>query len=198
MQTFSLGFISRTHLVLFIVGGLLFFGVVIGLFSYYTEWGVLFELLAIPAVFYLFYKASGFSRQQASFSITEDNLQMEWGKGPWLTSKKDQQVAWSNIATYKLEPARLFDVFELKLHTGEKLAFSISKLNDQEGRFREFYRAFLAKVESLEQANTKGKSINIQKAKTFYDTTFGIVFILAAGLFLIGLFLYELYTFFFN
>ena len=189
MQTFPLGFTSRLRFVLFILGGILLSAGVIGVMSYYAGLGDLAGLLCIAAVIYVFYKAPSFSKLQANFSITEEGLRIEWVKG--ASNQKSRHIAWREMASYKLEPDRLFDSFVLKLHTGETLQFSMSKLNDQERHFREFYRTFLAQVESLQQ--TEGKGIAIQKAKTFYETTFGIVFIFILAVVLVGTFIYSIF-----
>jgi len=193
MQTFPLHFTSRVRFVFFILVGILLSGGLIGLLGFYAGLGDLTGILIIAATIFVFYKAPRFSKQQANFSITEEALHVEWISGP--AQPKDRQIAWQQIASYKLEADRLFDAFVLKLHTGETLQFSMSKLNEQERHFRDFYRAFIAKVESLEQAGEKG--VSIKKAKTFYETTFGIVFILLLALCLIGAILYKLYTVFF-
>jgi hypothetical protein len=141
--------------------------------------------MAVVVIGGAFYATRLTARAMTEWTITENEIHLQWLDQFIFHNKPDLTIKWSDIQEYKYQPDKNFDLFKLKLTDGTvvKLWHNTSTTNDD---FHRFVGTFERRVQAYNQKDTD-TSNDIKRARTIYETKLGLALAVFAGLCLVGI-----------
>lgn len=120
------------------------------------------------------------AQARAEWSISESGLMVKWLSQFIFHNRSDLTIRWDEIREYKYRPDRNFYLMKLKLSDGRviRLWHDTFSLKDD---FDPFINALEEQIKDYNQHN-EGSSNQIRRARTFYETNFGLALAIITGL----------------
>ena len=136
--------------------------------SYATE--IFFTLIFFFGSLTIYY----FNSQMIEVTISEEGINTQWMILPFFT-KIDKEILWTDIKYWNFQQSRMMDAFIIK--TNEDKSFSIRSLNiyNRQKELSAFVDNFIVQIEPH----------NLKHSPSLFATTFGKVFAIIMGVFLI-------------
>lgn len=191
MKIYRFRVVSRILWLSFFTSGILT-GTILLIYFHKKQSVILFLTIVISIFYSVKFLIKTKAYTDVEVYLTDLAIECNWARPFLFQSKENSYIEWSTIKSYTFEPQQRFDLFKIKTHSGQTIRLSHDKESNQRDDFKIFLRDFKQKVKGInkEQSNFT----TIQKGKTIYETSFGII---TAYIFLISL-PYILYLSFTN
>ncbi len=132
-------------------------------------------------VWYLINKITkDLSQGKVDLRLDKEGVKIIWLKQFFLHKRRNISFKWEEVRDYMYQPEQHFDLFRIRLHNKKKIKLSLNEKNEE---FHFFYIEFEEFIKNLSSTN---EDIQIKRAKTIYETTYGLIMAVILGLMLVG------------
>lgn len=123
------------------------------------------------------------SKGKINIELDNEGIKMTWTKQFFLHKRKDITFKWEEIKDYMHQAEQYFDLFRIRLHDKRKIKLSLDDNNEEFYFFYEEFEEFIKKV------SLTNEHIKITRAKTIYETAYGLIMAVILGLMIMGIIL---------